>query len=183
MGGGQKMRKASAVLGVAVLGVTGGTGPAVAVTDTYPPGALICHLTEAGSYEPFYVSVHGMVHNLNGHGSHAGDIIPFPGFGGNPAGQNMTPENVVIFNAGCVGAMVAPVGPAVPASPAAPVKVPASTPTNLGYNVDGAVQRLPDRPELSIATPIWVIVASALLAAGGIATVWKTRIRTRKVVG
>lgn len=177
------MQKVIAVSGIAILGVTGWTAPAVAATDTHPPGALICHLTESGSYEPFFVSVHGMIHDLNGHGSHTGDIIPFPGFGGNPSGQNMTPENVVIFNAGCVKAPVAIVGPAVPVSPAAPANVPANTPTNLGYNVDGAVITHPDRAESSTATAPWLIAASVLLAATGMVTLRRTRIRGKEVAG
>ncbi|WP_285313363.1 hypothetical protein [Pseudarthrobacter sp. fls2-241-R2A-168] len=170
-------------MGIAVLGATGGTAPAFAAPDTYPPGALICHVTEAGSYEPFFVSVHGMIHDLNGHGSHTGDIIPFPGFGGNPAGQNMTPENVSIYNAGCVEATVARVGPVVPVSPAAPAKVPASTSTNLGYNVNGAVQGHPDRAESGHANFTWLIGASALVAGTGMGILWRTRIRAKKVVG
>ena len=178
------MRKAIAVLGIAGLGMAGGNAPAVAAPVANQSGALICHLTESGTYEPFLVSRHGMIHNLNGHGSHSGDIIPFPGFGGSPAGQNMTPENVVIFNNGCVGAAGSPAGPAVPAPPANPAvpappanpgKAPGVASTNLGYNVDTGVQAQPVRTESGHLLPTWLGWASGLLAAGCVWTVWGSR--------
>lgn len=177
------MRKAIVVLGIAGLAMAAGNAAAVSAPVTNPPGALICHLTESGTYEPFYVSVHGMIHDLNGHGSHSGDIIPFPGFGGNPNGQNMTPENVVIFNNGCIEAAVALANPAVPASPAAPGKVPAATGANLGFNVDTAAQAQPIPGESGSVIPTWLGGASALLAAVGAWTVWRARVRAKGTAG
>lgn len=177
------MRKAIAVLGIAGLGMAGGAAPAVAAPVANQSGALICHLTESGTYEPFFVSRHGMIHNLNGHGSHSGDIIPFPGFGGSPAGQNMTPENVVIFNNGCVGAAVSPAIPAVPASPANPGKAPGVTGTNLGYNVDTGAQAHPVQTESGTVSPTWLGWASALLTAGCVWTVWRSRAHAKRFAG
>jgi hypothetical protein len=130
-----------------------------------------------------------MIHNLNGHGSHSGDIIPFAGFGGNPAGQNMTPENVAIFNNGCVGAAVVPGSPAVPISPAAPAVsaapagVPPAAAHNLGYNVDGAVYAQPAQMESGHVIPIWLGAISALLAAAGALMVRRTKAQVKNTSG
>lgn len=174
------MLNAIAAMGIVMLGAGGGTTTAVATTDTSPPGALICHLTDAGIYEPFFVTVHGLVHELNGHAAHAGDIIPFPGFGGNPAGQNMTPENVAILNKGCVGQLAESPGPALPNAPAATTKAPTKAATNLGYNVDGAVATQSSPAVTEDASGIWPSLICASLAAAAAGAVWRARVRPGK---
>lgn len=171
---------AIAAMGVVMLGAGGGSTNAAATTETSPPGALICHLTDAGTYEPFFVTVHGLIHDLNGHAAHAGDIIPFPGFGGNPAGQNMTPENVVILNNGCVGQLVQPAGPALPIAPTAAAKAPTHAATNLGYNVDGAVVAQSSPALSGDASSIWPSVSWALLAVAAAGAVWRAWVRPGK---
>jgi hypothetical protein len=177
------MHRAVAVLGIVGLAAAGGTATAVAAPVTSPPGALICHLTESGTYEPFFVSVHGLIHDLNGHGSHRGDIIPFPGFGGSPNGQNMTPENVAIFQNGCVQAEVAPTVPAGPVPATSPGALPAATDRPVGFNVDGAVQRQPASPETGNDTAIWLGGISALLVVAGVWTVSRARSRAMVAAG
>ena len=175
------MRNSVAALGVIALGSIAGAAPAAGTTETSPPGALICHLNSTGTYEPFYVSRHGLIHDLNGHAGHAGDIIPFPGFGGNPAGQNMTPENVAILNAGCVGRVVPPAEKPLPVAPAAPGKAPASGARNPGYNVDGALQTTTTLPATSDgARSLWLAGAPALLAAAIAGLAWRVRLRAKK---
>ena len=170
------MLNAIAALGILVLGAAGGTTTVAAATDTSPPGALICHLTDAGTYEPFFVTVHGLIHDLNGHAAHAGDIIPFPGFGGNPAGQNMTPENVAILNNGCIGQLAPPAAPALPIATPAPAIVPTTAAGNLGYNVDGAVAAGSSPAASGDASDIWSSLTWALLAAAAAGAVWKARV-------
>jgi hypothetical protein len=180
-------KKAIAVLGIVGLGVAGGSVSASAAPSTSPPGVTICHANEAGTYEPFLVSVHGLVLDLNGHKGHVNDIIPIRGYDGDPNGQNMTPENVAILNHGCVGAVA---GPAVPVSPSLAVDAPAAAPRdatvlappagalNLGYNVDGVVQ-----VESGDVIPFWLAVTTGLLAAVAALVAWRARARARNGVG
>lgn len=179
------MRQGIAVLGIVGLGVVLGSAPANAVPVTSPPGGMICHANEAGMNEPFFVSSHGMIMDLNGHKGHLSDIIPFPGFGGDPNGQNMTPENVVILNNGCVGAVAtaAPVSP--PVATYVPVPAPAAGALNLGYNVDGAVQVKSGAVQVKSGdddTPFWLAAAAVLLAAVAALVAWSVKARTRNAV-
>jgi hypothetical protein len=147
---------------------------------TSPPGALICHLTESGAYEPYLVSSHGMIHNLNGHGAHSGDIIPFRGFGGNPAGQNMTPENIAVLNNGCVGTAATTVSPTAPVLPSLQPKVPETSGPDRGYNVDGAVPATSAFP--SSNGVMWLGGTASLFTGATAWTLWRKQIRAKKFV-
>lgn len=183
------MRQAMAVLVLVGLAMAGGSVAANAAPITAPPAGTICHATEAGVYEPALVSSHGMIHDLGGHKGHVKDIIPFPGVGG-PNGQNMTPENVAIFNNGCVGTVAEPDEPEDPAEAADPAEagdtpaavpkdatLPAPKAKNLGYNVDGAVQA-----KSGDALPVWLTAAAGLLPAAAALVVWRIRVRARSAV-
>lgn len=173
MVGGPEMRQGIAVLGIVGLGAAFGSAPAAAAPATIPPGMLICHATEAGTYEPFFVTVHGLIHDLNGHKGHLADIIPIPGYGGDPNGQNMTPENVAILNNGCVGAVVT----APPVTPYVPVPAPAAGALNQGYNVEGAVS-----VKSAADTPFWLAAAAGLVAAVAALVTRRVKARARNAV-
>lgn len=174
------MLEVLAVLGIAGHTLSFGGASAVAVPITSPPGALICHLTETGAYEPFLVSSHGLIHNLNGHGAHGGDIIPFRGFGGNPAGQNMTPENIAVLNNGCVGTAASTVSPTAPVLLPPSAKVPLDLGPNRGYNVDGAVAERSASPTSNIV--MWLGGTGAVLAGATAWTLRRKQSRAKKFV-
>ncbi|MEE2568465.1 hypothetical protein V1638_03505 [Pseudarthrobacter sp. J64] len=165
------MHRIGAVAGLMMVGLACGGASTSGVALTGPGGVAICHATGAGTYEPFLVSAHGLVMDLNGHKGHLDDIIPIPGFGGDPAGQNMTPENILILNNGCVP----PGGPGLPLETDA--EVPAISSGNgggaaattgsaagRGYNVEGAVGS--EAPSGSpIPAAAYLVVALAALLA------------------
>jgi hypothetical protein len=184
---GPKMGRSIAILGVTGLGLVGATVSANAapISPGYDPSRL-CHADETGTYQTVPVSVHAMVRGadgLSGHGSHAGDIIPF-------TGQNMTPANIAILNNGCVAAAVDPVvappvaQPVKPVKPVAPVAVPkgaaapaapAAKARNLGYDVDTAVG-----VKSGDGIPAWLAAATGLFTAAAALVVWRGRVRARR---
>ena len=185
------MRRIIAVLGVAGLGLMGAPVSANAAPGETPPGPIVCHATGSGTYEAVAISVHGMIHDLNGHLHHPGDIIPFersPGDG--IPGQNMTPENIALLENGCVAVAVDPVDPPAdpvvvpPADPAVVppvatavtpvVAVPKGAARNLGYNVDTAVNG-----KTGEGIPAWLAALTGLFAAVAGLVAWRGRVRAR----
>jgi hypothetical protein len=116
------MKRTIATLGVVGLGLLGATVSANAA----PSGKItICHATHSASNP--YVAVTISLSALSEHTTDTKDIVPANTGEFMPHGQNLTPENIAILNAGCRVAGVPPVIPPV-ISPTSPPVDPVTSP-------------------------------------------------------
>ncbi|MGO4582610.1 hypothetical protein AB4Z38_01785 [Arthrobacter sp. 2RAF6] len=91
------MRRTIATMGVVGLGLLGATVSANAAPSDK---ITICHATHSASHP--YVAVTISLTALSGHVADTADIVPVNAGDFMPNGQNLTPENIAILNAGCV---------------------------------------------------------------------------------
>ncbi|UKA61435.1 hypothetical protein [Arthrobacter sp. FW306-04-A] len=116
------MKRTIATLGVVGLGLLGATVSANAAPSDK---ITICHATHSASNP--YVAVTVGLGALSGHVADTNDIVPANAGPFMPNGQNLTPENIAILNAGCrvVSPPVDPVvSPPVTSPPVDPVTSP-----------------------------------------------------------
>ncbi|MBT8161514.1 MULTISPECIES: hypothetical protein [Arthrobacter] len=119
------MKRTIATLGVVGLGLL---GAAVSANAAPTDKITICHATHSAAHP--YVELTIDLSALSGHAGDANDIIPANSGNILPNGQNLTPENIAILNAGCKLADPPVVSPPVTSPPATtpPVDPPATTP-------------------------------------------------------
>ncbi|MEV8148985.1 hypothetical protein AB0O52_12715 [Arthrobacter sp. NPDC080073] len=111
------MKRTIATMGVVGLGLLGATVSANAAPSDK---ITICHATHSASNP--YVAVTISLSALSEHVTDTADIVPANAGDFMPNGQNLTPENIAILNAGCVVA-----SPPVTSPPVDPVTSPPVT--------------------------------------------------------
>lgn len=119
------MKRTIVTLGVVGLGLLGATVSANAAPSDK---ITICHATHSASNP--YVEVTISLSALSGHITDTKDIVPVNAGEFMPQGQNLTPENIAILNAGCRVAGLPPVVPPVISPPSPPVISPTSPPVD-----------------------------------------------------
>ncbi|WP_284751158.1 hypothetical protein [Arthrobacter sp. efr-133-R2A-120] len=117
------MKRTIATMGVVGLGLLGATVSANAAPSDK---ITICHATHSASHP--YVAVTLSLSALSGHIADTADIIPANAGSFMPNGQNLTPENIAILNAGCVVAAPPVASPPVTTPPTDPVTSPPTDP-------------------------------------------------------
>ncbi|WP_284984605.1 hypothetical protein [Arthrobacter sp. efr-133-TYG-118] len=106
------MKRTIATMGVVGLGLLGATVSANAAPSDK---ITICHATHSASHP--YVAVTMSLSALSGHVTDTADIVPANAGDFMPNGQNLTPENIAILNAGCVVASAPVTSPPVVSPP------------------------------------------------------------------
>ncbi|BAS17483.1 hypothetical protein AHiyo8_57860 [Arthrobacter sp. Hiyo8] len=119
------MKRTIATLGVVGLGLLGATVSANAAPSDK---ITICHATHSASNP--YVAVTINLSALSGHIADTNDIVPANAGDYMPNGQNLTPENIAILNAGCKVAGLPVITPTDPVTspPTDPVTSPPTDP-------------------------------------------------------
>jgi hypothetical protein len=119
------MKRTIATLGVVGLGLLGATVSANAAPSDK---ITICHATHSASNP--YVAVTINLSALSGHIADTNDIVPANAGDYMPNGQNLTPENIAILNAGCKVAGLPVITPTDPVTspPTDPVTTPPADP-------------------------------------------------------
>lgn len=117
------MKRTIATMGVVGLGLLGATVSANAAPSDK---ITICHATHSASNP--YVAVTTSLSALSGHVTDTADIVPANAGDFMPNGQNLTPENIAILNAGCVVASAPVTSPPVTSPPVDPVVDPVVSP-------------------------------------------------------
>ena len=113
------MKRTIATMGVVGLGLLGATVSANAAPSDK---ITICHATHSASNP--YVAVTISLSALSRHVTDTADIVPANAGDFMPNGQNLTPENIAILNAGCVVASAPVTSPPVTSPPVDPVTSP-----------------------------------------------------------
>ncbi len=116
------MKRTIATMGVVGLGLLGATVSANAAPSDK---ITICHATHSASNP--YVAVTISLSALSRHVTDTADIVPANAGDFMPNGQNLTPENIAILNAGCVVASAPVTSPPVTSPPVDPVTSPPVT--------------------------------------------------------
>ncbi|MEW1819400.1 hypothetical protein AB0323_01225 [Arthrobacter sp. NPDC080031] len=109
------MKRTIATMGVVGLGLLGATVSANAAPSDK---ITICHATHSASNP--YVAVTISLSALSEHVTDTADIVPANAGDFMPNGQNLTPENIAILNAGCVVASAPVTSPPVTSPPVDP---------------------------------------------------------------
>ncbi|GAA5196040.1 hypothetical protein GCM10023346_27480 [Arthrobacter gyeryongensis] len=117
------MKRTIATMGVVGLGLLGATVSANAAPSDK---ITICHATHSASHP--YIAVTMSLSALSGHVADTADIVPANSGDFMPNGQNLTPENIAILNAGCVVASPPVVSPPVTSPPTEPATTPPTDP-------------------------------------------------------
>ncbi|MDP9904925.1 hypothetical protein [Arthrobacter bambusae] len=151
------MKRTIATLGVVGLGLLGATVSANAAPSDK---ITICHATHSASNP--YVAVTINLSALSGHIADTNDIVPANAGNYMPNGQNLTPENIAILNAGCKVAglpLITPTDP-VTTPPADPVTSPPTEPVTTPSVTTPPVEHVEPVSTQPVVTPVVPPVAA-----------------------
>jgi hypothetical protein len=151
------MKRTIATLGVVGLGLLGATVSANAAPSDK---ITICHATHSASNP--YVAVTINLSALSGHIADTNDIVPANAGDYMPNGQNLTPENIAIRNAGCKVAGLPVITPTDPVTspPTDPVTSPPADPVTSPAVTTPPVEHVEPVSTQPVVTPVVPPVAA-----------------------
>lgn len=151
------MKRTIATLGVVGLGLLGATVSANAAPSDK---ITICHATHSASNP--YVAVTINLSALSGHIADTNDIVPANAGDYMPNGQNLTPENIAILNAGCKVAGLPVITPTDPVTspPTDPVTSPPADPVTTPSVTTPPVEHVEPVSTQPVVTPVVPPVAA-----------------------
>ncbi|WP_284988360.1 hypothetical protein [Arthrobacter sp. efr-133-TYG-120] len=151
------MKRTIATLGVVGLGLLGATVSANAAPSDK---ITICHATHSASNP--YVAVTINLSALSGHIADTNDIVPANAGDYMPNGQNLTPENIAILNAGCKVAGLPVITPTDPVTspPTDPVTSPPTDPVTSPSVTTPPVEHVEPVSTQPVVTPVVPPVAA-----------------------